>query len=82
MGEWNYVSYRKKWEHPNLDPILKKLFAIMDERGIKYDEIEAEVGICHVTIGNWRKGKSSPSLFSLTCVLGYLGLELSVVDIT
>lgn len=82
MGEWNFVSYRKKWEHPGLDPVLKKMFSTMDERGIKYDEIEAEVGISHVTIGNWRKGKSSPSLFNLTCVLGYLGLGLSVDDIT
>lgn len=76
----DFIQRRRKCESPALDPIVKSMFHALDERCIKYDEIESKIGISGATLWNWRRGKTSPTFFLLTCILGYMGLELKLIE--
>lgn len=71
------IADRKRKEDKTLDPILKLMFDVLDERALPYPKVAKAVGVSYASFSNWRSGKTSPSLFTLRCIFDYLGLGLT-----
>lgn len=64
------------------DPVLRRVFQIMDEQGVTDEELEAEGIVAANTVRHWRARRTVPMLETVEVVLAYLGHKLKVVPVT
>lgn len=54
--------------------------SLMEEEGISNIQLGKEIGVSDVMIGQWRKGKSSPSLDKAVKIAEYFGVSLDMLS--
>jgi transcriptional regulator with XRE-family HTH domain len=59
-----------------MNPILDRLFALMEERGIKAKQVTTDLNLSNSSFTDWRKGKGSPGVEALTKMAEYFGVSL------
>lgn len=69
---------RKMPEH--VHPLVRRLFAEMNERQCSAYRLARRSGVGHTTIKNWH-GHMAPSVPNLEAALNVLGLQLQIVEI-
>ena len=62
-------------------PILRQLFARIDETGLAGRVIHKQTGIHFVTMSRWKHGCHSPKITDFEIVANALGLKLVLVPI-
>lgn len=59
-------------------PLMRMLFQIMDERGIRAHDIAIMLEITPNTVWNWRAGNNEPSLVWVEKIAAVLGYEIKL----
>ena len=73
----DFVARRQENQSACLDPVLKVIFAKMDDLRITHLELSQKVGVTAASISNWRTGRNSPNLYLLRCIAEYLDLDIT-----
>lgn len=64
----------------NVLELVGEMFKIAKERKITQEEIAKYVGRTNVAVSHWKLGRREPSLYSLSVMMEYLGVEIEIVD--
>ena len=60
----------------NESPIVKRLFDLLQERGVNAKRVTEETGISGTSFTDWKKGKGRPSVDTLVKLAPYFGVSL------
>lgn len=59
-----------------MSPILKRLFDLLDERGVTPKQITDQLGMSNSSFSDWKKGKGSPGVDALSKLAEYFNVSL------
>ena len=60
----------------NESPIVKRLFDLIQERGVTPKKVTEDTGISSTSFTDWKKGKGNPSVYALTRLASYFEVSL------
>ena len=59
-----------------MSPILKRLFSLLDERGVTPKQVTDQLGMSNSSFSDWKKGKGSPGVDALSKLAEYFNVSL------
>ena len=59
-----------------MNPILERLYALMEKRGVKAGHVTRELKLSSSAFTDWKKGKCSPGVEALSKLAPYFGVSL------
>ena len=59
-----------------MNPILERLFALMEERGVNARQVTTELKMSSSSFTDWKNGKASPGVEALSKLAPYFGVSL------
>ena len=64
---------------PNNDDILKRLYALMSERGVNAKQVTTDLNMSASSFTDWKSGKATPKIEALCKLSGYFGVSLDYI---
>ena len=58
------------------DPIVRKLFEIINERQLDMKDVGKTIGFWPYTLTRWKHGETNPSMLDVQNLAQYLGYEI------
>lgn len=59
-----------------MSPILKRLFDLLEERGVTAKQVTEQLGMSNSSFSDWKKGKGSPGVDALSKLADYFSVSL------
>lgn len=59
-------------------PTLRRLFEVARERGIRVEDIAAELGAKPETVSRWRQGHQEPKVMTVEALAAIVGCDIIV----
>lgn len=71
-----YVMANSKVEVSYMSPIIERVLDLMSERNITALKLTSDLAISHTSISDWKKGRGTPKVNTLTEIAKYFNVSL------
>lgn len=58
-----------------MNPILERLYALMEKRGVNAKRVTSELNMSASSFTDWKNGKGSPGVEALSKLAPYFGVD-------